>query len=161
MHCIAEGPFNDTLPFIKLGKYTKISTGSNTTKGLNVTEKLDMEISRMKKRESIGRYMCKNYEIIKDGDAVSILETIKLERSVLVEHVLDHIRMDDDAEYSCVAFNDVGFSKETLYLHVTPRKFFEGVFKPVLFVSLLLRDFESMIGDATIARGRFYIYKAR
>ena len=123
LQCLAEKQYSETLPFMKLVKYIKIAVGVNQTKDANSTERVDAELARIKKRKLFNPYMKKLYDVINDGQLVTILETLNIERSLSVHYIIDHVEMTDDAVFSCIAFNEAGFSKETIYLHIIPRKF--------------------------------------
>ena len=107
---------------MKLVKYIKIAVGFNQTKDVNSTERVDAEVARIMKRKLVNPYMKKLYDVMKDGDFVTILETLNIERSLSVHYVIDHVEMTDDAVFSCIAFNEAGFSKETINLHIIPCK---------------------------------------
>lgn len=137
LQCFAEAHFNDTPPFIKIVRYGKVSIPTNSTKAVNLTEKLNEEINRVIKRRNFIPYLNRNYEIKRDGNSIGILETMKLDRSIAVEYAMERVELGDDAVYSCIAFNEVGYSKETTYLHVIPRKLFQ-VLGIVLYQSTYL-----------------------
>jgi len=120
LQCLAEKQYNEPLPYMKLVKYIKIAVGFNQTKDVNSTERVDAEVARIKKRKLVNPYMKKLYDVMKDGDFVTILETLNIERSLSVHYVIDHVEMTDDAVFSCIAFNEAGFSKETINLHIIP-----------------------------------------
>ena len=126
MQCFIDRQLNMTQPFIKLIKYIKFSAETNETKSWNITEKLQKELTRIIKRGKISPYTDKNYEVIKGRYSVTVMETLSFERSFSVNYVIDHVDMVDNAVYSCIAFNDAGFSKETIYLHVIQRKCSSG-----------------------------------
>ena len=126
IQCLIDRQSNMTLPFIKLVKYIEISAGNDETTSFNITEKLQKESRRINKRGKISPYVNENYEVVKDRDSVIVMETMSLERSSSVHYVIDHVDVADSAVYSCIAFNDAGFSKETIYLHVIPRRCSSG-----------------------------------
>ena len=119
---MADSQFNDTLPFMKLIKYIKVSARTMNVTTMEMKEQLQRELKRIDRKGRVSPYVNRNYDVMKDGDSFTILETVKLTRSLSVDYIIDHVTMADDAIFSCAVFNEVGFSRETISLHVIPRK---------------------------------------
>eukprot|EP00112_Aurelia_sp_Birch-Aquarium-sp1_P006182 Seg1688.13 transcript_id=Seg1688.13/GoldUCD/mRNA.D3Y31 product="hypothetical protein" protein_id=Seg1688.13/GoldUCD/D3Y31 len=123
--CEAEAQFKDTAPYIKWEKHTTILLGKNETNSTHVDNALGkvasaMRISSYNAEEIKRKFAGGVFTIFEHGDIIKVIETKKLERTFKCEYVLDQVNMEDGAEYSCVAFNEIGFSKVNHILRVIP-----------------------------------------
>eukprot|EP00795_Rhopilema_esculentum_P012524 gene12524-3213_t len=114
LQCHVESQFIDTAPYIKLVKHLKIFKGNET----NGTIFLNAKNSTVDREayKKIDRF----YEVTEKRDYFEVIETKKIERAFSSELVLNRVDLNDDATYTCITFNDVGYSKENMYLHVIP-----------------------------------------
>ena len=123
--CEAETQFRDTLPYIKWEKYTTILLRRNETNSTHVDNALGKVASAMRvasrSPEEIKRKFAGDaFTIFEHGDIIKVIETKKLERTFKCEYILDEVNLEDDGEYSCIAFNEIGFSKVNHFLRVIP-----------------------------------------
>ena len=121
LQCNVESQFKDTAPYIKLVKYLRIFKGNETNSTIFLNAK-DSTVHRDAYKK-VDRF----YEVTEKGDYFDVVETRKIERAFSSELVLSPVELNDDATYTCITFNDVGYSKESMYLHVIP-----GVYSNIL-----------------------------
>ena len=123
--CEAETQFRDTLPYIKWEKHTTILLRRNETNSTHVDNALGKVASATRvtsygAEEIKRKYAGGVFTIFEHDDVVQVIETKKLERTFKCEYILDDVNLEDDGEYSCIAFNEIGFSKVNHFLRVIP-----------------------------------------
>ena len=117
MECQAASEFNYAVPYIRWEKHRKFlldQNSTNTTSNKNSKEKLYSE-KEIKDRFSDPKYLISN-----NVNALEVMEVKKIEKTFKSQLVIKSVDLDDDAEYSCVAFNYVGVSRGIIFLHVFP-----------------------------------------
>ncbi len=60
------------------------------------------------------------YTILKRNNTLQVIDVLKTERSFRSEIIFENVVVDDSAEYSCLAFNEIGYSEASQSMIVYP-----------------------------------------
>ncbi len=121
MECWTRAELNYTIPFIKWEKKRKFLLEKNDT---NSKVNADTKKKTYNEKELRRKFANLKYVVSKNNNTLEVAEVIKIEKTLMSKLVFNKVSQDDDAEYSCVVFNEIGYSKASQSMHVYPGMMF-------------------------------------
>ncbi len=115
MRCQSSTEYTDAVPYMQW-KRQRVFLLNDTSKAmeLETTDQFYDEAELRKKFEN------SKYTILKRNNTLQVIDVLKTERSFRSEIIFENVVVDDSAEYSCLAFNEIGYSEASQSMIVYP-----------------------------------------
>ena len=115
--------YGSSLPYIEWIKHVKYVLYSNKSEEYSKNYTKECGTRTVKSIDLMRKNLKgKNDTMYKKGNSTDMIEIKKIERGYKSILIIDSVDLSDDAEYKCIAFNDVGYSIASGCLRVLPGK---------------------------------------
>eukprot|EP00794_Sanderia_malayensis_P002481 gene2481-2856_t len=113
--CLTQTEFDYAIPFVQWEKQRTFNLRRNSKSNPGSAKKPTYNAT-----ELVKKFAASKYSVTENQDTLTVTEVVKIERTFNSKLVLQKVNLDDDAEYSCIVFNQIGFSKASQILQVYP-----------------------------------------